>query len=310
MAPAVRELSPELAERAKTDLGEDPARRQEDIEHIKAWLAKQNFLNANTDDQWILTFLRGCKFSLERTKAKLDSYYTMRTLLPEFFTNRDPLLPEIQEILKLGICFPLPHPDPQGRKIFFMRVGKYDPGRVKLQDIMKLNYMNMDIVLKEDDRTFICGDVLILDLAGVTLGHAAQLQPSLLKRASTVYQDAYPVRPQGIHYVHPPSSFETMFNLIKSFMKDKLKKRLTLHGEDITTLYKHIPQKCLPTEYGGEAGSIDELAAAWRIKVESERAWLLEDEKRRSDEKKRPGRPKTADALFGMEGSFRKMEFD
>lgn len=132
-----------------------------------------------------------------------------------------------------------------------MRVGKYDPARVKLQDIMKLNYMNMDIVLKvgfefqarselvvyssscsssapqEDDRTFICGDVLILDMRGVTLSHAAQLQPSLLKRASTVYQDAYPVRPQGIHYVYPPPSFETMFNFIKSFMKEKLKKRVS-----------------------------------------------------------------------------------
>ncbi|XP_034236646.1 retinol-binding protein pinta-like [Thrips palmi] len=311
MAPAIRELSPELAERAKKELGEDPARRQEDIDHVKAWLAKQSFLNANTDDQWILTFLRGCKFSLERTKAKLDSYYTMRTLLPEFFSNRDPMLPEIQEILKLGLCFPLPHPDPQGRKIFFMRVGQYDPSRVKLTDILKLNYINMDIVLKDDDRTFICGDVLILDMRGVTLAHAAQVQPALLKRTSTVYQDAYPVRPQGIHYVYPPPSFETMFNIIRSFMKDKLKKRLTLHGEnDITSLYKDIPQSCLPNEYGGEAGTIDELAAAWKAKVESERDWLLADEKRRSDEKKRPGRPKTADALFGMEGSFRKMEFD
>lgn len=311
MAPAIRELSPELAERAKKDLGEDPARRQDDIDHIKTWLTKQSFLNAYTDDQWILTFLRGCKFSLERTKAKLDSYYTMRTLLPEFFTNRDPMLPEIQEILKLGICFPLPHPDPLGRKIFLMRVGVYDPARIKLQDIMKLNYMNMDIVLRDDDRTFICGDVLVLDMRGVTLSHAAQLQPGLLKRSSTVYQDAYPVRPQGIHYVYPPASFETMFNFIKSFMKEKLRKRLTLHGEnDISALYKDIPQKCLPAEYGGEAGTIEELAAAWKLKVESERGWLLEDEKRRSDEKKRPGRPKTADALFGMEGSFRKLEFD
>lgn len=48
MAPAIRELDPELAERAKKDLGEDPARRQEDIDHIKSWLAKQSFLNANT----------------------------------------------------------------------------------------------------------------------------------------------------------------------------------------------------------------------------------------------------------------------
>lgn len=307
---ALRELSAELQERANKELGEDPKRRQDDIDAIKTWLAKQNHLNANTEDQWILTFLRGCKFSLERTKEKIDSYYTMRTLLPEFFTNRDPMLPELQEILKLGISFPLPHPDPQGRTIFLMRVGQYDPNKIKLQDIMKLNYINMDIVLREDDKTIICGDVLIMDMRGVTLSHAAQLQPGLMKKASTVYQDAYPVRPQGIHYVYPPPSFESMFNFIKSFMKDKLRKRISLHGEKIEGLYEHIPQKCLPKEYGGEAGTIDELAAAWRAKVESHRDWLLADEARRSDEKKRPGRPKTSETLFGMEGSFRKLDFD
>jgi len=54
------------------------------------------------DSQFLVTFLRGCKFSLERTKAKMDMYYTLRTALPEFFTNRDPMLPEIQKVLKAG----------------------------------------------------------------------------------------------------------------------------------------------------------------------------------------------------------------
>ncbi|KAE8736511.1 hypothetical protein FOCC_FOCC018035 [Frankliniella occidentalis] len=286
---AVRQLTPELEERAKQELGEDPARRQEDINAIKTWLSKQGHLNANTEDQWILTFLRGCKFSLERTKEKIDSYYTFRTLLPEFFTNRDPMLPEMQEILNLGICFPLPHPDPKGRKIFLMRVGNYDPSKIKLQDIMKLNYINMDITLRvrdarrsglkqtipplpdpyltpsalcpqEDDRPIICGDVLIMDMRGVTLGHLAQVQPSLLKRASTVYQDAYPVRPQGMHYVYAPSSFESILGLIKSFMKEKLRKRVSIR-ERAT----HGDAQCRVEDQGGEPPG---LAAGRRAEAE------------------------------------------
>ena len=54
------------------------------------------------DSQFLVTFLRGCKFSLERTKAKMDMYYTLRTALPEIYTNRDPMLPEIQKVLKAG----------------------------------------------------------------------------------------------------------------------------------------------------------------------------------------------------------------
>jgi hypothetical protein len=51
------------------------------------------------DDQRILTFLRGCKFSLEKVKRKLDMYFTMRTAVPEFFNDRDVTRPELKEIL-------------------------------------------------------------------------------------------------------------------------------------------------------------------------------------------------------------------
>lgn len=54
-----------------------------------------------SDDQRIMTFLRGCKFSLEKTKRKLDMYFTMRTAVPEFFNDRDVTRPELQEILKI-----------------------------------------------------------------------------------------------------------------------------------------------------------------------------------------------------------------
>lgn len=47
-----------------------------------------------------MTFLRGCKFSLEKTKQKLDMYFTMRTAVPQVFTNRNIKNPELQEILK------------------------------------------------------------------------------------------------------------------------------------------------------------------------------------------------------------------
>jgi hypothetical protein len=47
-------------------------------------------------------FLRGSKFSLERTKEKLDLYYSMRGLLPEFFKNTDPLRSPMKELLAIG----------------------------------------------------------------------------------------------------------------------------------------------------------------------------------------------------------------
>jgi hypothetical protein len=54
------------------------------------------------DSQWLVTMLRACKFSAERAKTKMDMFYTLRTILPEFFMHRDPMRPELQRILKLG----------------------------------------------------------------------------------------------------------------------------------------------------------------------------------------------------------------
>lgn len=51
---------------------------------------------------WILNVLRGCKHSLEKTKRKIDALYTMKTMLPEIFNNRDPFQKEVEEILDLG----------------------------------------------------------------------------------------------------------------------------------------------------------------------------------------------------------------
>lgn len=61
----------------------------------------KNYLFSFLDDYRLLTFLRGCKFSLEKCKKKLDMYFTMRTAIPEFFTNRDVTLPELKEITKI-----------------------------------------------------------------------------------------------------------------------------------------------------------------------------------------------------------------
>ena len=52
----LRALTPELEQRAKEQLGEDPSRRQEDINHIKAWLTKQSFLNANNGEKRAVSF--------------------------------------------------------------------------------------------------------------------------------------------------------------------------------------------------------------------------------------------------------------
>jgi hypothetical protein len=97
----IREISPELLEYAKKELGEEPRRRADDVRAIREWLKKQPHINADPDDQMIITFLRGCKFRLEKTKQKLDMYYTMRSMCPELLGNRDLRADAMKECVKV-----------------------------------------------------------------------------------------------------------------------------------------------------------------------------------------------------------------
>lgn len=44
----IRELSPELAYIAKTELNEDPKQTPKDVQHLKEWITKQSHLKART----------------------------------------------------------------------------------------------------------------------------------------------------------------------------------------------------------------------------------------------------------------------
>ena len=154
----------DLIEAAKADLGEDPARLAEDLKTIKKWIAKSPHLHSiKQDDAFLTAFLRGCKFSLEKTKEKLDFHFTVRGNLPTWFDNWDPRLPEIKRIISCGMYLPLPGYDKQGRKVILMRSGLSDPNIMKKDDEFKTSTMVMEAAMDGDSQAVIRGVVLIQD---------------------------------------------------------------------------------------------------------------------------------------------------
>ncbi|CAB3231191.1 unnamed protein product [Arctia plantaginis] len=308
---SIRPLPPALAEKARVELNEDPKRLKDDLQSIKDWIAKQPHLNARTDNQWLVAFLRGCKYSLERTKEKLDNYYSMRTTVPELerIKYSDPLF---DEVLSLGVSVILPNTSgPDGRRINLMRPGKYDPNKYNIMDIMSVNYTLIKILLVDDDHMTVSGIESIGDMEGLSLGHFLQMTPVVIKKLVAAGQDAAPLRIKGTHYLNTPAGFEKVYNLMKSFLNEKNRNRLYIYNnKNYDAMYKYIPKEILPAEYGGNGGSIEEIIDYWRSKVKEYSAWLEEDFKYKTDESKRPGKPKTAEDMFGVEGSFRQLEFD
>jgi len=306
----IRELSSNLANVAKAELNENPAKMSDDVEYLRKWLKMQPHIFGRTDDQFLVTFLRGCKYSYEKSKEKLDMYFTVRTGIPEFFDDRDPTYSSLQEAIRLGVTLPLPKPEQyNSSRVLLIRHGVYDPQKLGIQDIMKVAYMINDISMMEDDFAIVCGQTILVDLKGLTLAHVGQCTPSIIKKMTHSIQEAYPVRQKGIHFVNPSSIFDAVFKIFFNFMSSKLKKRIFVH-DSFESLYRHVNKDVLPTEYGGNGGSVQSIAEGWEKKLMSKRDWFIEDGKYRTDESKRIGKSKMNEEFFGTVGSFRKLEVD
>ena len=83
----VRPLNSELAEIAHNDLNEVKSRIHDDLFALRSWLEKQPHLRARLDDQFLIAFLRYCKYSLENTKKRIDYFYTYKTNAKELIKS-------------------------------------------------------------------------------------------------------------------------------------------------------------------------------------------------------------------------------
>ncbi|XP_059608032.1 uncharacterized protein LOC132255878 [Phlebotomus argentipes] len=304
----IRPIAPELVKIAKEELNEVPERISEDLEALREWIRKQPHLKARTDDQFLVTFFRGCKWSLERTKQKLDTFYTVRSALPELIHHRDPLEKRTLEVIRMGFVMPLPLTErPDGPRIMLFRPGVYNPTLHTIHEMIRVSLMVNDILLCTDDNRSIAGQIGIVDLAGATMAHLGQANVVLMKKFSMITQDASPLRQKGFHFVNAPSGFATVYNLAKGMFNEKMQQRFRVHT-DRESLFKCIPKRLLPSEYGGEAGPIQKIIDDLEKDLIGARDFFREEDNFGTNEKRRIGRPKNAETLFGVEGSFRKLQ--
>ncbi|KAF5271381.1 hypothetical protein FQA39_LY08179 [Lamprigera yunnana] len=304
---SIRIVSSVLQKKAQVELNENVNTIQDDIKHIKEWLKQQPHLEFNPDDQVILNFLRGSKYSLQKTKKKLDMFYTMKTLLPEFYKNRDPLSSELHYILQQGLCLPLPKHD-TNPQVIYVRLSVNDVSKIKFSDVLKVALMIIDILLKDDDNFIISGQCGFIDFANATMNHVVNLDLGVCKKAFECLHYAYPTRPKGGYFINTPTYFEKIVDLVKLWFPKKIAERVFIFNtNNVHQLYEYVPLTSIPKECGGDGPTLDELTGYWLDKVTSYRNWFLDDEKICSNESKRIIDNGTLPELFN---SFRKLDID
>ncbi|XP_060850784.1 alpha-tocopherol transfer protein-like [Rhopalosiphum padi] len=301
--------TPDKLKEIYQDLGTTEEKANADVQTIMEWMRKQPHLpNPDVDERRIRLFLILCKNSLERTKESLDQYYTLKSMVPEFFGNRDPTAEPLLRSMKTSLFIPLPKLTPEGYRISLSRIRCPEIDNFEFADYVKVNFMSIDIRLSKLDM--FKKEIFVFDLKDITMAHLTAMLPQM-KKFVYCATTAYPLRIQEIHILNMPSYAQTMVNMVLGVLKKKIANRIKIHN-GIEDLKKHIGSDILPLDYGGSfPKTSEELIVDWQEELMKHRDWYLSQNSVICDENKRTKKPCVkVNMLAGVEGSFRKLEVD
>jgi len=281
--------------------------KEEDLNHLREWISKQPHL-PHVSDELLVLFLHSCFYRLELTKATIESYFTLRTHSPELFTKRDTELKSVLEAFKtIGFCL-LPESTPDGCRVIFIYAKRIEPELFVLSDFIKALTMTIDMLLMTSG-TF-TGLIIIYDMKGFSLSHVGRLGINMMKKYVYFLQDGLPARLKAIHTINTASFIDMITSMLKPFMNKELSEKLHYHSINSESIFDFIPKDIMPVEIGGTGQCLKDINDDTFNKINEMRKWFLDEENYRVDEQKRPGKPKTENDYFGVEGSFKTLNLD
>ncbi|KAL0266539.1 UNVERIFIED_CONTAM: hypothetical protein PYX00_009049 [Menopon gallinae] len=282
-----------------------PADKDEDIKLLRVWLEQQPHLPPLTDGHLYL-FLHSNYYDLENTKDTIEAYFTIRTTSPELFSNKSPFAKGVKAVLDVAELVPVKKTTPEGYRVLMYRLVDYDASKLQFNEALKTFFLFNDIRLSEDGLSN--GYVVIFDMKGVSLSHLTKINLSSIRKFMSYIQEGHPARLKGVHVINAVAFMDKILALIKPLMKSGLIKLLTIHGSDLTNLFKEVPQEILPKDYGGEAEPMSVLHAEHRKMMESKyEKWIEEEECFKMDESKRP---KSSKKQCILTNSFKSLAID
>ncbi|KAL6256812.1 hypothetical protein P5V15_011752 [Pogonomyrmex californicus] len=288
----------------------NPELKMSDLQMLKDWMEKQPHL-PRTEMLYLVMFLHSNYYRIEPTKKTIDNFFTIRTLLPEVFCNRDPIAwKELRKAFSVIAAIPLEQRTKEG---YIMTLAKFlDPDPNKFDYFECHKYLFMTCEVQNVTLGTTAGQLIILDAAGLSLGHVTNIIANIvgMKKILFYIQEAAPIRLKALHILNAMPIVDTVLNLIKPFLKKELIDLLHFHS-NMETVKEFLPIEALPNEYGGKAGSVNEISAKHIKLLEEYRDWFQYDEVTgRVNESLRVGECQSIDNLFGVDGSFKKLEID
>ncbi|XP_055634071.1 clavesin-1-like isoform X2 [Toxorhynchites rutilus septentrionalis] len=243
-----KQLPPEIHEQALKQ-GEDPEKICLMIQELRDMIYERGECEPHrVDDDFLTRFLRARYWKVENAYKLMCRYYDFRENNIELHENVNPMT--LRSLGDDDIITISPYRDQAGRRVLYFKFGNWRPSKIPLNDLFKATMLILEVGSLEPISQVV-GGVGIIDLEGLSLNHAWYMSPSVAQKIISLLVTCMPVRTTAIHIVNQGWVFDTVFQMFKPLLNDRMREKLYFHGTDRASLHKHLDPEYLPERYGG-----------------------------------------------------------
>lgn len=236
--------------------------QQDALRKLRQILQENGSLRQNDSDQDLLRFLRARSFDVSKASAMYEAMLKWRKDIGADTIKELFRFPERKAAKEM---YPHFHhkTDRLGRPVYVERYGQ-----LHLEDLLKITTLDRLLLyhVKEweiliDWKFPACSkaagrpisqSLTILDLKGVTMKHINKQVRQFIQKITRIDQDYYPEHLGRMLIINAPSSFKTMWQLVKPWLDKQTQKKIEVHGSNFTSkLLELVDRENLPEFLGG-----------------------------------------------------------
>ncbi|CAG9770313.1 unnamed protein product [Ceutorhynchus assimilis] len=277
------------------------------IEIMRKWSETQKHFPEKPSDGLLRFVILYNKFSIETAKQKLDTFYTIRSLMPELFKTH-PLTEDWIFQRKIYYLVPLPKVADENIRIIYQRINPdYKDAKYFNFENNLVVYLHVMQYMAENDLCYRFH--FVADCSGFNLGHTAKMNPLSIRKLQILLEKVFSNRMASLHIVNAPSFMESfMNNVFLPLLNRKLRDRAQI-SSNTDNLFKVFGKERLPKDVGGEEKPLSELSDMLTQQYRNHEARFSELQNLTVNESLRPDKLQNDD-LLGYYGSFRKLDID
>ncbi|XP_070509787.1 alpha-tocopherol transfer protein-like [Chironomus tepperi] len=248
------------------------------LKKLEDWIATQKHIPKNISRNVLIRYLKVRDFDLEEAKKLIDGNVKFRIKNKYLFTNRDIESDNFQKLFSTINVARFPKLTKEGYSIEASQIKDSNASNFSIKSAIELVLIIHDTMAYTGPNTN--GGIKIYDASEFSFQHFLSVVSSIQAAIHfSQYGSTYTLEPpKQIHFLHCSSFIRKLIRMLKPFFSKEIMESIHCHPAGFESLHTFIDKECLPVEYGGTLGTLEEHVKNTQKNLKSNRDFIINDE--------------------------------